>query len=90
MSKLHLVGSKGFAIHMSLSFRIQSLLSGFMNRVGHLLRPLATDHLLHKWSFWATSGLPPTISLGGWIYHTTYLTMPSGLEANTSPNSGNC
>ena len=55
----------GFAIHISLSCRVQSLLPGFINTVGHLLHSLATDHLSHSWGFVGTNGLPPTISLGG-------------------------
>ena len=42
----------GFAMHTSVSIRIQSLLTGVVNMVGHRVRPLATDHLLHTWGSW--------------------------------------
>ena len=49
------------AIHNSFSFGIHSLLSGFINMIGHLLGPFTTHHLLRNWSFLGASGLLPII-----------------------------
>ena len=56
------------------------------NTVGHLLHSLATDHLLHTWSFLGTIGAAHRVPLRGLgLPHN--LTMVSGLKAQ-SPFAG--